>query len=223
MNLFNRVALILLCVSIIVLAGSIIVLAWTIPNRTIAWLQDAADWLAANDGDMEKAILTAISTGVGLIAAIVLIAEFLPRRSGGDARVTGLAGGNATLPVSAVSERIEEAVATVPNVSEVRADVQAYKQGVVVEMDLHVEPDANLARVTDEACAAAEQVLTERLHVALMKPPVAHLRYRDGGNGRRVTTAPVAASTPVTVPQEAPVEPPSDERLPPPPGEGRSI
>ncbi|HEX5142009.1 MAG TPA: alkaline shock response membrane anchor protein AmaP [Dehalococcoidia bacterium] len=192
MNTFNRAVLVTLCVLLIVAAVWVIVLTWTIPNRSINWLQDAANWLDDNDGDLEKALLTTISASIGLIATIVVLIELIPRR-GPDVRVTDLSRGDATLSTAAIGQRIEEAVCQVPNVAEVRATVKARKKGVLVGLDLQVDPDANLATVTDEACQVAEDVLTNRVHVSLLRPPTARLHYRElrlhgrGNNASRRT------------------------------------
>jgi hypothetical protein len=70
-------------------------------------------------------------------------------------------------------------VVKVPHVAEVRADVTSRRKGVLVSLDLQVDPDANLATVTDEACQTAQEVLTERVHVHLLRPPSARLHYRE--------------------------------------------
>ena len=209
MNTFNRIVLIVLCVLLAVAAVGIITLSWTIPNRSISWLADAVQWLDDNDGDLEKALLTTVSAFIGLVAVIVLLIELIPRR-GPSVKVTDLAAGSATLSAASISQRIEEAVVRVPHVSEVRADVKSKRKGVTVALDLQVDPEANLATVTDEACQTASEVLTDRVHVTLLRPPTARLHYRElrlqranGGNPAR-RTAP--AATP------APAEPaPSDE------------
>jgi hypothetical protein len=91
----------------------------------------------------------------------------------------------------------------VPHVAEVRANVRAKKRGVIVNLDLQVDPEANLATVTDEACATAESVLTDRVHVALVQPPTARLHYRElrlqgrgNGNGRRSNRVPLPIEAP---------------------------
>lgn len=178
MNTFNRTVVVLLCVLLVVAAVGLIALTWTIPNRSINWLADAVQWLDDNDGDLEKALLTSVSAFVGLVALIVLVLELLPRR-GPAVEVNDLASGTATLSAAAISQRIEEAVIRVPHVSEVRADVKTRRKGVQVMLDLQVDPDANLATVTDEACQTAQEVLTERLHVQLLRPPRARLHYRE--------------------------------------------
>lgn len=186
MNTFNRIVLIVLCALIVLAAISVIALTWTIPNRTVNWLADAAQWVDDNDGDLEKALLTTVSAFVGLVAVIVLLIELIPRR-GPAVEVTGLASGAATLSAAAIGQRIEEAVVQVPHVSEVRADVKSRKRGVLVALDLQVDPEANLATVTDEACQVATDVLNDRVHVALLRPPTARLHYRElrlhRGNG----------------------------------------
>ena len=186
MNMFNRIVLIVICVLLVVAAVSIIALTWTIPNRSVNWLADAAQWVDDNDGDLEKALLTTVSAFVGLVATIVLLIELIPRR-GPAVQVTDLASGTATLSAAAIGQRIEEAVVRVAHVAEVRADVKSRKKGVLVALDLQVDPEANLATVTDEACQVATEVLTERVHVALLRPPTARLHYRElrlhRGNG----------------------------------------
>lgn len=204
MNTFNRIVLIVLCALLVVAAVGIIALTWTIPNRSINWLADAVQWLDDNDGDLEKALLTTVSAFVGLVATIVLLIELLPRR-GPSVQVTDLAAGSATLSAASISQRIEEAVVQVPHVAEVRADVRSKRKGVLVSLDLQVDPEANLATVTDEACQTASEVLTDRVHVTLLRPPTARLHYRElrlhrgNSNGeprRNLRPAPGAAPPP---------------------------
>ncbi len=195
MTVFNRIVLIVLCLALITLAVAIVVLTWTIPNRTVNWLGDAVQWMDDNDGDLEKALLTTVSASVALLATIVLVIELIPRRGPG-VKVSGLARGNATLSAAAIGQRIEEAVWQVPNVSEVRAAVTSKKNGVLVALDLQVDPEANLATVTDEVVQVAEDVLENKVHVALLKPPTVRLHYRElrlqGRGASRRASAPVS-------------------------------
>lgn len=200
MNMFNRIVLIVICVLLVVTAVSIIALTWTIPNRSVNWLADAVQWVDDNDGDLEKALLTTASAFVGLVATIVLLIELIPRR-GPAVQVTDLASGTATLSAAAIGQRIEEAVVQVPHVSEVRAEVKSRKKGVLVSLDLQVDPEANLATVTDEACQVATEVLTERVHVALLRPPTARLHYRELRLHRGNGVAAARGARPATMPQ----------------------
>ena len=100
-------------------------------------------------------------------------------RYGPDVKVTDIKTGDAVLSTAAIAQRVEEAVREVPNIADVKASVQARRKGVDVFLDLHVDPDANLAAVTDGASEAARDILTERVHVALAQPPRTRLHYRE--------------------------------------------
>jgi hypothetical protein len=177
-NVLNRILMILICLTLIAAAISVIVLAWTIPNDSIAALRDAVDWLDENNQDLEKALLTGIASGVAFLALVVLLFEMTPK-TGNEVKVTDLQVGDAVLSTTAIAQRIEEAVRAVPHVADVKATVKAKGKGVAVGLDLHVDPEANLAQVTDEACQAARDVLTQRVHVGLVAPPRARLHYRE--------------------------------------------
>ena len=56
-----------------------------------------------------------------------------------------------------------------------------------------MDPDANLAVVTDEACEAASDVLANKVHVALAAPPQARLHYRELRMRARPVKDPAAA------------------------------
>jgi hypothetical protein len=209
MNVFNRIVLILVCLALISGAVSLIVLTWTIPNDSIDGLRDAVDWLEENNEDMEKAVLTAAAAAAGLFALVVLIIELTPRSSG-DVKVTDLQVGDAVLSTAAISQRVEEAVRLVPHIADVRAAVKAKGKGVTLTLDLHVDPDANLAAVTDDACMAAREVLTNRVHVSLAAPPRARLHYRELRLGRipaRPSLLPPAPDEPPPVEDEPRPEP----------------
>jgi len=220
MNLFNRAVLVLLCLLVATLAIAVIVLAWTASTESIEWLRDAADWLDENNQDLEKSLLTAGAAVVALVALIVVAIEVLPRPTK-HVQVTDLQAGNAVLSTAAIGQRVEEAVNRVPHVSDVRASVKAKRKGVLVDLDLHVDPEANLATVTDDACNAAREVLTERVHVALLRPPRARLHYRELRlRGRALQPARVASVAPAAPPPLAEERPAPPRYVPmPEPGE----
>ncbi len=178
MNVFSRIVVGVLALALIAGAVSIIVLTWSIPNSSINWLRDAVEWMDDNDSDVNKAVLTAIAAGVGLVALIVLVLELLPQSSA-TVKVTDLQVGDATLSTAAIAQRVEEGVRAVDHVSDVRASVRSKRKGVLVDLDLRVDPEANLAVVTDQALEAAREVLLNRVHVSLASPPRARLQYRE--------------------------------------------
>jgi hypothetical protein len=108
---------------------------------------------------------------------VLLLLELVP--SNDDVRVTDLRVGGAVLSTADISQRVEEAVRNVEHVVSVKSYVKAKRKGVVLLLNLDVDPDANLAIVTDEACEAASDVLANKVHVALAEPPQARLHYKE--------------------------------------------
>ena len=200
MNTFNRAFTSLLLAVLGIGSVVVIALAWTIPNESIDGLRDAVDWLDDNNQDEEKIILTAILGAIAFLSLLALSFEVMPRSSK-TVKVADLRVGDASLSTAAIGQRIEEAVNQVPHVSDVRANVKSKRKGVAVAMDLHVDPEANLAEVTDQACETARDVLANRVHVALAQPPTARVFYRElrlrRGQGARAgaTTAPAGRTT----------------------------
>jgi hypothetical protein len=177
-NLVNRIVVTLLLLALIAGAVAVVVLAWAMPEDSIAGLRDAVDWLEENNEDLQKALLTTIASLVALLAFTALVFEFVPS-SGPGVKVTDVQAGEAILTTAAIGQRIEEEVRGVANVSDVRAAVKPKRKGVELALELHVDPHANLAQVTNESLAAARRVLNDRLHVALLDPPRVRLHYRE--------------------------------------------
>jgi hypothetical protein len=184
MNVFNRIVLVFLCLALIAGSIAVIALAWEAPNGSIDALQDAVTWLDENNQDSEKTILTAIAGAVAFLAFVILLLELIPRSSE-QVRANDLQMGAVMLPTSAISQRVEAAVRAGAEVSDVRAQVKGRRNGVLIRLDLYVHPDATLTEVTEQAYQATTEVLTERLHVSLLAPPVVRIHYRDSKARRR--------------------------------------
>ena len=178
MNTFNRVVLVVLCLILMFGAAAVTALAWGGPDESITWLRDAADWLDERNTDGTRFIITTAAVVTAMMALTVLIIELYPR-SRGQVKVTDLQIGDAVLSTTAIGQRVEEAVTRVPNIADARATVKAKRKGVVVDLDLHVDPEANLSQVIDDASEAARDILTEKVHVALVEPPHTRIHYRE--------------------------------------------
>jgi hypothetical protein len=185
-NVFNRVLLIVILAAVASFAVSVIFLAWAAPASSADALDEAVDWLQDNQGTLEKTLVSTGAALVALLAITLLYLEIVPR-AGSEVVINDLRAGSATLSTAAISRRVEEAVSQIRHVSDVRAEVETRRKGVTVELDLQVDPEANLAALTDAACEAARDVLTNRVHVALIEPPIARLHYRDPRRDRAVT------------------------------------
>jgi hypothetical protein len=177
-NTFNRVVLVVLCLVLMFGAAAVTALAWAGPDESINWLRDAATWLDERNTDGTKFLITVGGVTLIMMALTVLVIELYPR-SGGQVKVKDLQVGDAVLSTTAIGQRVEEAVTQLPNVADVRATVKAKRKGVILSLDLHVDPEANLADVIDDASEAARDVLAQKVHVALIEPPRTRIHYRE--------------------------------------------
>jgi hypothetical protein len=225
MNLFNRIVLVVILVALAAGGIAVAVLTWTLPNESIEKLGDAVQWLSDNNQELERALVAAVALLISVIAIALLLFELVPR-NWTEVKVTDVQTGDAYLSTASIGQRIEEAVSRVPHVSDVRALVKAKRKGVQVSLDLHVEPQANLATVTDAANEAARDVLTNQVHVALVEPPHARLHYRELvlSRARRQTgLLALEAGRPVTEQSSTPPAPAMVEKPPETPVEEREL
>jgi hypothetical protein len=177
-NLFNRIVITLLLLALAGGAIAIVALAWTLPEDSISGLRDGVNWLDDNNGDLEKVILTTAGALIALVAFAIIVMELIPS-AGKDVKVSDVEAGNVVLSTAAIAERVDEAVREVPNVAQVKSVVRGRRKGVEVFLDLHVDPNANLAAVSAAACDAARRVLSERVHVPITGQPRVRLHYRE--------------------------------------------
>jgi hypothetical protein len=205
MNLFNRIVLIVVFLALAAGGVAVAVMAWTLPNESIERLAEAVQWLDDNNQELERAALAAAALFVAVVAIALLLLELMPRPIS-DVKVTDVKAGDAYLSTAAIGQRIEEAVGRVSHVSDVRAIVKARRKGVELSLDLHVEPQANLATVTDAAIETTRDVLTNQVHVALVAPPRVRLHYRELVLKRGAATRP--AQTPPALEAGTPDEEP---------------
>jgi hypothetical protein len=210
MSMPQRVFAALICLLVVTLAVTVIVLAWTLPQETIDWLGGAVEWMDDNDGAVERLLLSSAAAAIGLLALALVVLQVLPAK-GRAVRVVDLKAGDAVLSSADIALRVEEAVRRVPQVNGARAEVRARRKGVLVGLDLYVEPDANLAAVTDAACQAAQDVLNDKVHVALQAPPSVRLHYREPRPGVRAPAAAREAPRRIVVPIGAGDHPPADQ------------
>ena len=210
MNLFNRIVLVVIFLALAAGGVTIAVLSWTLPNESIEQLGEAVQWLEDNNQELERALVAAAGLLVAVVAITFLLFELIPRGIT-DVKVTDVKTGDAYLSTASIGQRIEEAVSRVPHISDVRAIVKARRKGVQIELDLHVEPQADLATVTDAATEATTDVLTDQVHVAMVAPPRVRLHYRELllNRGARRQAA-VASATLATAPAAESAEPASE-------------
>jgi flagellar basal body-associated protein FliL len=204
MNLANRLIIVLGALVVIFAVAVVILFTWATASESVERLGDFVQFLDDHAEDNgSRIILTLGGIVVALLALVVVIAELTPSRAE-RVPVRDVRAGDALLSTDAIAQRLQQEVSVVPHVTQTKATVAARGKGVEVDLELHVDPDTNLALTSEEACRAVENLLTNRLSVEMARPPRLNIRYSE----LRLVGAPAAASPPAPVPpaEEPPAE-----------------
>lgn len=192
MDTANRLGIVIVALLLIFAMAVIILLAWAAAPETVDRLGDFQEYLDDHTDTGSKLLLTLGMLVLILLALTLIIAELAPPQTS-SVELVDVHGGTAILSTDDIAQRVREEVEAVPHVLQARATVQARGKGVEVEMDLHVDPESNLADTSDQACRAVQSMLSDRMSVALLRPPRVQLHYEElrlaktGGGG--VTTS----------------------------------
>jgi hypothetical protein len=204
MNLANRLIIVLGALLLIFAVAVVILFTWAAASESVERLSDFVQFLHDHEEDNgSRVILTLGGIVVALLALVVVIAELTPPRAE-RVPVRDVRAGDALLSTDAIAHRLQQEVSVVPHVTQAKATVAARGKGVEVDLELHVDPDTNLALTSEEACRAVENLLTNRLSVEMARPPRLNLRYSE----LRLAGAPAGAPPSAPPP---PVEEPSAE------------
>jgi flagellar basal body-associated protein FliL len=203
MNLANRLIIVLGALLLMFAVAVVILFTWAAASESVQRLSDFVQFLHDHEEDNgSRVILTLGGIVVALLALAVIIAELTPPRAE-RVPVRDVRAGDALLSTDAIAQRLQQEVSMVPHVSQAKATVTAHGKGVEVNLELHVDPDTNLALTSEEACRAVENLLTNRLSVEMARPPRLNLRYSE----LRMAGAP--AGVPPSAPPPPAEEPPT--------------
>jgi hypothetical protein len=209
MDIANRLAIVLLALLIIFAVAVVVLFTWAAAPESVERLSDFVGFLndhAEDDGS--RVILTLGAAVVSLLALVIVIVELTPPQAE-RVPVRDVRAGDALLSTDAIAQRLRQEISAVPHVTQTKATVSARGKGVEIDLELHVDPETNLALTSEEACRAVENLLTNRLSVEMARPPRLNLRYSE----LRLAGAPpgVPSSAPAAEPEEtAAAEPPEE-------------
>jgi hypothetical protein len=211
MDIANRLVIVLLALLLMFAVAVVILFAWAAAPESVERLSDFVQFLddhARDDGS--RIILTLGGVVLALLALVVIIAELTPPQAE-RVPVRDVQAGDALLSTDAIAQRLQQEVSTVPHVTQAKAAVAARGKGVEIDLELHVDPETNLALTSEEACRAVEGLLANRLSVEMVRPPRLNLRYSElrlaGATARAPSFAPPAEEVPAEdAPAEAGVE-----------------
>jgi len=179
MNLANRLIIVLGALLVMFAVAVVILFTWAAAAESVERLANFVQFLHDHEeDDGSRIILTLGGIVVALLALAVVIAELTPPRAE-RVPVRDVRAGDALLSTGAIAQRLQQEVSVVPHVTQTKATVTARGKGVEVDLELHVDPDTNLALTSEEACKAVENLLTNRLSVEMARPPRLNIRYSE--------------------------------------------
>lgn len=200
MNETNRMLLVLMASAWIVAMSALIFIVWATPDRAILRLEDFVEFLDDNDTNAGKLIVTLAAAATALLAMLLIIVEFGPEDEPKELRVEQ-AGATTIIPADALRARLEEALMTLPEVTEARTKVRTQDQAIAANVELTVTRGANVGDLTQRAVRVVVDAVHTDLGLAVAGMPKVKFAFADGVKPAQPETAvpaePVSFDRPV--------------------------
>lgn len=178
-NNANRTLIVLVAAAWIVLMAVLIFLTWSAPEDVIDRIGDFQEFLADNNDDAGKLIVTLAALVTIVLALLVIIVEVAPEEEERELRVEQ-AGATTIVPASALRQRLEEAVREIPDITAARARVSTRDKGIAAAVDITLLPKANVASVTQEAARVVIDTIQTDLGLPVMGVPTVKIAFAEG-------------------------------------------
>lgn len=177
MNTFNRFLVILICLTFICLALGALLLIWGSSAELATALRATAILLRDNPFILQ-AVVTAFSTGLILVALLILAGEFTSQEPV-SIPLTGVPGGGAAVSIETVTERIKSEAEAVQGIRFARPRVHRARGGIEAVIEVRPEPDTHLPEKAGEIREAVRRALEDRMGVAVKDIRVSFQPDRD--------------------------------------------
>lgn len=221
-NNANRMLIVLAAAAWIVLMAVLIFFTWTADEDIIDRIGDFQEFLADNNDDAGKLIVTLGAAVAIVVGLLVIILEVSPEEEERELRVEQ-AGATTIVPASALRQRLEEAVRAIPDITAARARVATKDKGIQAAVDVTLLPAANVAAVTHEASRVVVDTIQTDLGLPVVGVPTVRIAFAESA-GKGVKGTPAAEKQPEMAPPSQPdrtdeffgSSPPPEEPPPPP-------
>jgi hypothetical protein len=178
LNEANRTAIVLLAAAWIVLMAIIIFLTWAAPDDTINALGDVVQELENNNDTAGRLILTLGALALAVFGLLVIILELAPEDEERELHVKQ-AGSTTIVPARALRARLEEALTSLPDVTNAKARVWTRDNAIATSLDLGLRPRVNVANVTQEATRIVVDIIQTELGLPVAGIPDVRVSFGD--------------------------------------------
>lgn len=172
-NRVNRAIVIVELVLAIVLMPVVVVMLLSLsPALVDTWAGLANGVLVGPTASYTQAIGIAVAVLIFIIAIVLLVLE-IQRPGLSGLRVQQVSDGEVNVTAEAITQRLQNEILRIPDVTKARSHVVAAKKGLV-DLFLQVEtsPDVNIPEKTQEIIGAARHLTEEKIGLKLGKVQV---------------------------------------------------
>ncbi len=186
MNRVNRVVVIVELVLVIALMPILVVMLLSLsPALVQTWAGMARGLLIGPSAPYTQAVGIALAVLIFVLAIVLIILE-IQRPALSGLRVQQVTDGDVQVTAEAITQRLQNEILRIPEVTKVKPSVAAAKNGLV-DLFLQVEttPDVSIPSKTQEIIVAARQLLEEKIGLKLgkIRVQVDHTRPPKGTAG----------------------------------------
>ncbi len=185
MNTFNRVAMIIILLSVSAIIALGILALLFIPASLGPLFTNLSTRLGSPAGDPRLRDLQLEMTVLGLILfvpCVVLLLLELRRTARDSIRITNVSGSEAHLSTQAVAQSLIYYVSALPGIARVKPRLVASKKNVNVRLDVETMPDVDVRAKTTEITQTARSVIEDKLGLKLnrLNIQIHHAAYPRG-------------------------------------------
>lgn len=210
MNIFNRIVIVLLLVSVILVSATLIVL----PKQALSVASDAALSLEQYASSFQGWLLMTLALAGIIVLCIALLWLEVRQSAPRTVHVETVSGGQARVAVESVAQRLRYNLDQLPQVLAVKPHISARGKRVDIALEVETTQDVNIPAKTEEIGQLTHSVIQEQMGLKLGRlvvtvrhaflPP---LERRKPAASPPASQAPLEPRTPEPGAGEAPSEP----------------
>lgn len=207
MNTFNRIVFVVALLILMPLMTVLFVIPHVILSDVGAWATQVGRQLWAADVVLRLGIGVLLALAFNFLALLLLFLEVRPHRRR-FIRVENLTGGLATISIESIVRQLEYRLDPLPNVINVKPEIQAKRGKVQAVVHVNVAAGANVPQMAARLVEEVQDVLTTELGLQVAGEPEIRINVLAPPAERRPAPArPLAPLTPFEPPimgREAP-------------------
>jgi len=165
MNIFNRIIMIMLLLFLII---SSIVTVVNIYADLFDWGTDVFGRILYFGENTNLHIMALIFVAIIIISMVILVFEFY-RRKLKTANIASVKGGKAMITARSASQQIEEGLAGLQHVSNLRVNVVPKSDGAVINIFARLHKGINVSEKMQEVISAANKSASENLGIKIIR------------------------------------------------------